>query len=124
MISGTAGRYDIAYLRGLLAPCILLVLAEAPRHGYQLIDPLKTFGFDWSGPGQIYHELRKLAAADLVRSTWEQSGGPARRVYEPTDAGLRVLAAYVQEITEVARRVGDLIVQTESMALDGRAQNV
>lgn len=98
---------------GLLGPCILLLLAEAPRHGYQLIGPLKAFGFDWGGPGLIYQELRKLSSAGLVRSAWEQSGGPARRVYEPTDTGMTSLAGYALSAAEEAAMVGALILQAE-----------
>ncbi len=77
---------------GMLAICILLLLSESPSHGYQLVDPLKLFGFDWNGPGPLYQELHKLNTAGLVRSAWEEGRGPARRVYEPTDAGRVALA--------------------------------
>lgn len=66
---------------------MLLVLAEAPGHGYALIDRLKSMGFDWSGPDPICQHLRNLQDADLVRSTVAARRGPARRVYEPTDSG-------------------------------------
>ena len=102
--------------RGLLGPCILLLLSEAPSHGYQLIDPLKLFGFDWSGPGSIYQELRKLDNAGLVRSTWEQGRGPARRVYEPTEAGRRALAAYVSDVAQLAEFLRGLLVKAHHMA--------
>lgn len=104
---------EVAPPRGFLGPCILLLLAEAPRHGYQLIGPLKTFGFDWGGPGLIYQELRKLSSGGLVRSAWEQGSGPARRVYEPTETGLSSLAGYIRSATEEAAMVGALIVEAE-----------
>ena len=102
--------------RGLLGPCILLLLSEAPSHGYQLIDPLKLFGFDWGGPGLVYQELRKLHAAGLVRSTWEQGRGPARRVYEPTEAGRKALATYVSDAAELAELLRGFLVTAELMA--------
>lgn len=102
--------------RVLLGPCILLLLSEAPRHGYQLIDPLKLFGFDWGGPGLVYQELRKLHAAGLVRSTWEQGRGPARRVYEPTEAGRKALATYVSNAAELAELLRDLLVTAEHIS--------
>lgn len=88
-----------------LGPCILLLVAEAPRHGYELIDRLKEFGFDWGGPGPIYHHLRKLGAAGLVRSRWEHPGGPARRVYELTDLGTATLAGYAVSASVSATRL-------------------
>ena len=102
--------------RGLLGPCILLLLSEAPSHGYQLIDPLKLFGFDWGGPGLVYQELRKLDAAGLVRSTWEQGRGPARRVYEPTEAGRMALATFISDVAELAELLRGLLVTAEHMA--------
>lgn len=104
---------EAARPRGLLGPCILLLLAEAPRHGYQLIGPLKAFGFDWGGPGLIYQELRKLFSAGLVRSSWEQPGGPARRVYEPTETGMTSLADYIRSAAEEAELVFTLIANAE-----------
>lgn len=110
--------------RGLLGPCILLLLAEAPRHGYQLIGPLKAFGFDWGGPGPIYQELRKLFSAGLVRSVWEQSGGPARRVYEPTEAGMARLADYVRSAAAEADLVYTLIAKAQRTAPATPAQTI
>lgn len=74
--------------RELLAPFLLLLLAEAPGHGYELMHRLKPLGFDWNGPGPIYRDLRALEAASLIRSDWAVgSSGPGRRVYELTSAG-------------------------------------
>ncbi len=107
---------EAARPRGLLGPCILLLLAEAPRHGYQLIGPLRAFGFDWGGPGPIYQELRKLFSAGLVRSVWEQSCGPARRVYEPTESGMTSLAHYVRRAAAEAELVCTLIAKAQRTA--------
>ncbi len=102
---------------GMLAICILLLLSESPSHGYQLIDPLKLFGFDWNGPGPLYQELHKLNTAGLVHSTWEQGRGPARRVYEPTDAGRVALATYVRGASQAAEQLGHLLLKTEELVL-------
>lgn len=115
---------EAARPRGLLGPCILLLLAEAPRHGYQLIGPLKVFGFDWGGPGPIYQELRKLFSAGLVRSVWEQSGGPARRVYEPTETGITSLADYVRSAAAEADLVCTLITKAERTTPASPAQPI
>ena len=98
-----AAGEDVAPLA--LGPCILLLVGEAPRHGYELIDRLKEFGFDWGGPGPIYHQLRKLRAAGLVRSRLEHPGGPARRIYELTDLGTATLAGYAVSASESATRL-------------------
>jgi DNA-binding PadR family transcriptional regulator len=72
----------------MVPACLLLLLAESPGHGYQLMERLKPLGFDWHGPGPIYRELRALEEAGLVTSTWAVGPtGPGRRVYELTAAG-------------------------------------
>ncbi len=79
---------DLGPPRALLAPCLLLLLAESPGHGYELMERLKPLGFDWNGPGPIYRELRALEAANLVTSAWSApKAGPVPRVYELTPAG-------------------------------------
>ncbi len=88
--------------RALLAPCILLLLAESPGHGYELMERLKPLGFDWNGPGPIYRELRALEAADLVTSAWSApKAGPVPRVYELTGAGREALERSAAGITEL-----------------------
>ena len=104
---------------GFLGACVLQLLAEAPRHGYQLIEPLKAFGFDWGGPGPIYQELRKFEAAEFVRSSLEGSQGPARRVYAPTDAGMAALERYVRDVAELAVRLDGLAIEGERVVLPG-----
>lgn len=59
--------------RELLAPSILLLLAESSGHGYELMERLRPLGFDWGGPGRIYRELRSLEDAGLVTSDWSSA---------------------------------------------------
>jgi DNA-binding PadR family transcriptional regulator len=76
---------------------ILSVIAEQPRHGYDLKAELERREVkDWvsvSRP-QVYYSLRKLAERDLITGeTGSESGGPERQVYAITSKGLRELAA-------------------------------
>jgi poly-beta-hydroxybutyrate-responsive repressor len=74
---------------------LLLLLAEAPAHGYELIDRLRPFGFEISDPASIYKTLRQMEQDRLVSSQWEQSSrGPARRVYSLTSDGCDLLDAW------------------------------
>ena len=74
--------------RNFLRPCILLLLREAPAHGYDLLERLPAFGFTRSDPGGLYRALRALEDGGLVKSSWESSDqGPDRRVYEITRPG-------------------------------------
>ena len=84
---------DLAQSKALLRSCLLLLLAEKPSHGYDLMERVKEFGFDWGRPGPLYADLRVLVEADLLSSTFaEPASGPARRIYRITDQGLEELA--------------------------------
>lgn len=74
---------------------ILGVIAEAPRHGYDLKAELERREVrDWvsvSRP-QVYYSLRKLADRGLITAiTSDESGGPERQVYAITSEGRREL---------------------------------
>ncbi len=93
---------DVAHPRALLAPCLLLLLAEAPGHGYELMERLKPLGFDWGGPGPIYRELRSLETNGLVASAWSAPpAGPVLRVYELTDEGRKALDRCATNVVEL-----------------------
>jgi PadR family transcriptional regulator PadR len=79
---------DPALPKNFLTSCLLLLIAERPDHGYDLVERLERFGFDGSDPGHVYRALRGLESRGLVRSAWRPSAvGPARRVYELTPQG-------------------------------------
>ena len=71
--------------RGDVRTAILLLLAEEPRNGYQLMQELEErSGGVWRpSPGSIYPALSQLEDEGLVRS--DESAG--RRAFELTDAG-------------------------------------
>jgi poly-beta-hydroxybutyrate-responsive repressor len=80
---------------------LLLLLAEAPAHGYELIERLRPFGFDLSDPASIYKTLRLLEGDGHVTSEWELSArGPARRVYSITDDGHDMLQAWAHTLAK------------------------
>lgn len=71
---------------------VMSVLAERPRHGYEIERVIEERGMrDWTDIGfsSIYYVLSKLEKRGLLRSRPDAGGhGPARKVYEPTSAGL------------------------------------
>ncbi|HEX2043480.1 MAG TPA: PadR family transcriptional regulator [Acidimicrobiales bacterium] len=99
---------DPSHPRALLRPCLLLLLAERPGHGYDLVERLKPFGFDWGGPGPLYQTLRRLEEAGWVVSAWDASAaGPARRTYELTEEGWAVLAEFAEGLDRLSSRIDD-----------------
>ena len=99
---------NAALPRSFLRACILLLLREAPAHGYDLLERLQPFGFTRSDPGGLYRALRGLEEEGLVRSAWEPSTqGPDRRIYEITREGaeqLHEVALALQSTAEILER--------------------
>lgn len=102
---------DLIRPKGLVAPVLLLLLREAPGHGYDLARRMAQEGFCYSSAvGPIYRRLSALEKSGLVRSALELSAdaGPRRRIYELTAEGahaldcdmnaVRSLSCYVQHI--------------------------
>ncbi len=99
---------DPSHPRALLRPCLLLLLAERPGHGYDLVERLKPFGFDWGGPGPLYQTLRRLEEVGWVVSAWDASAaGPARRTYELTDEGWATLDDYAEGLDGLRARIDE-----------------
>ncbi len=86
--------------RSLIVAHVLLLLAEQPRHGYELAESLRTLEFERVTTSTVYRELARLEEEGLVRSFWQasQARGPARHMYELTEAGHDDLAACAQDV--------------------------
>ncbi len=82
-------------LKGNLELLLLAVLADGPRHGYAVIEALRSRSggtFDLL-EGTVYPALHRLEAATLLTSEWSSDSGRRRRVYSLTRGGRRELAA-------------------------------
>ncbi len=71
---------------------ILSLIAEKPRHGYQIEQVIAEREMrEWTelGFSSIYYLLNKLEAGGLIESALERPSGrgPARKVYTITEAG-------------------------------------
>jgi DNA-binding PadR family transcriptional regulator len=82
-------------LKGHLDGILLAVLEPEPRHGYAIIEALRTrSGGQVDLPtGTVYPALHRLERAGLVEAAWSSAGGRRRRVYQLTPAGRRALDA-------------------------------
>ncbi len=88
-------RCDGGQPKNFARPCLLLLLGEAPAHGYELVDRMRPFGFEVNDPASVYKTLRQMEQDGLVSSQWELSTrGPARRVYSLTTDGRDLLEAW------------------------------
>ncbi len=78
--------------RGILKVALLKLLAEMPRHGYDLIREVRQKG--WAGgAGSVYPILAALEAAGLIEGRDEGQ----RRTYEITEKGRQVLGEHAAE---------------------------
>lgn len=77
-------------MKGNTPVLLLAVLQDGPLHGYAIAREIERRSKETLqlGEGSLYPTLRTLETDGLVTSRWEpQPSGPARKVYELTEAG-------------------------------------
>lgn len=96
-----AAHFDLAPPRHFLLPAVLLLVAEAPSHGYQLVKALEGLHFGPVDRPSVYRALAQLEGDGLVEA-WSDApvAGSMRRVYGLTADGGRVLRAWMGVIKE------------------------
>jgi DNA-binding PadR family transcriptional regulator len=96
-------------------PALLVLLADRPTHGYELLERLPALlGEHRVDVGNVYRALRALEEEGLVVSEWSADlPGPAKRTYTLTAEGRRALDAWLDalarlrdELTEFLERGG------------------
>jgi PadR family transcriptional regulator PadR len=108
--------------RHYLKPCLLLLLAEGPSHGYDLLEQVRRLGIRGAEPGGLYRYLRAMEKEELVSSWWEPSqAGPARRTYVLTDQGRRALDQSVSSLRDVREILVSLLDRYDGLARERRA---
>jgi DNA-binding PadR family transcriptional regulator len=101
---GRPGRGRM-FAHGDLKFVVLNLLAEKPRHGYEIIRELETrFGGGYSpSPGTVYPTLSLLEDLGYARASTEE--GSTRKVFEITDEGRRYLEENRPLVDEIFGRV-------------------
>jgi DNA-binding PadR family transcriptional regulator len=87
---------------------ILLALASEDRHGYGIMQEVAKQTNDQYklGPGTLYDNLQRLLDQGLVEEVNRRDkDDPRRRYYRLTSLGDRVLAAEIQRLESVFRKV-------------------
>ncbi|HHC09024.1 MAG TPA: PadR family transcriptional regulator [Actinobacteria bacterium] len=94
--------------RNFIQACLLVLIAERPSHGYDLMERLSELGLPRPDPGSLYRTLRGLERDRLVTSAWvDSASGPPRRTYRLSDEGrdwLHVLAGAHRETRKILDR--------------------
>lgn len=87
---------------------ILSLVAEQPRHGYEIDQVIKERGMrDWTeiGFSSIYYLLKKLERDGKIGGRLEEAErGPARKVYHITPGGQKTFHAAVLDALSVPGR--------------------
>jgi DNA-binding PadR family transcriptional regulator len=89
---------------------VLTALLAGPRHGYGIIKAVEEMsgGRVRLRAGTLYAALERLEAAGHVALDREESeGGPPRRYYRLTPAGVALIEAEGRRLTRNARLVRD-----------------
>ena len=87
---------------------VVQAMAQGHKYGFEImrVTALKS--------GTVYPLLRRLEAAGLVQSNWENKaeafddGRPARRYYEPTAEGERVLGEALKRLAAQRQLFGEM----------------
>lgn len=88
---------------------ILLILADGERHGYGIMQEVKTRseGQIRLGPGTLYGAFKRLLAGGLIEEAGERSdpelGDERRRYYRLTGFGLRVARSEAQRLAQLVK---------------------
>lgn len=83
-----------------LRHALLIALSNEACTGYEITHRFEnSLGFFWHATHQqIYRELGKMAEEGLVSFTViEQTDKPSKKVYRPTELGLKTLTAWVSQ---------------------------
>jgi transcriptional regulator len=94
-------------LKGHLDLLLLAVLSDGAKHGYSIIEELKTRSDDQFDlpEGTVYPALHRLEKAGLLESDWTEVNGRRRRTYRLTNRGRAALG----EQREVWQEFSDAI---------------
>ena len=97
-------------------PALLLLLREAPAHGYELLDRLpELLPEERVDMGNLYRVLRALEEQGVVRSEWDADApGPAKRIYELTDEGRALLDSWAASLRTAQENVDAFLARYEA----------
>lgn len=100
--------------RGTLQYCVLALLDEEERYGFDLVRALADVDGMVTSEGTIYPLLSRLRREGLVESSWQESPtGPPRRYYRLTESGRSALEGFRREWSRFRDAVDQFVERTE-----------
>ncbi len=98
------------WMRGVLALCVLAVVAEEETYGYAVAQRLRASGLGAVKGGTLYPVLTRLEQEGLLSTTWREGiGGPGRKFFAVTAAGRAALAERTTDWLTFTERARDLL---------------
>jgi poly-beta-hydroxybutyrate-responsive repressor len=111
--------------RNYLRATLLLLIGEAPAHGYDLLEQIAGLGLHTIDAGGLYRALRVMEGDGLVASTWEHSAsGPARRTYRLTIEGGEWLHVWAGALRETHRYLSSYLHRYDDIVRSTGAQSL
>lgn len=85
-------------LKGVLEYCILKIIADNETYGYEIVQELKTIGFNEMTEGTVYPLLLRLEKNAWLKTEKRSSEvGPPRKYYQITHLGQNELNRFFKE---------------------------
>ena len=110
--------------RGTLQYCVLALLTEGERYGFELVRALAEVDGMVTSEGTIYPLLSRLRRDGLVEPTWRESpSGPPRRYYRLTETGRTALDGFVREWSRFRDAVDQFIATDGAAAVKRGARS-
>lgn len=102
------------FKKGVLELCVLVLLDEKDRYGYEMVDEIsKNISIS---EGTIYPLLKRLKKEGFLTSYLKESqGGPPRKYYQITDLGKEKKDELVAEWNSFSAGVNNLLQSNEDM---------
>lgn len=102
------------FKKGVLELCVLVLLDEKDRYGYEMVDEIsKNISIS---EGTIYPLLKRLKKEGFLTSYLKESpGGPPRKYYQITDIGKGKKDELVAEWNSFSAGVNNLLQSNEDI---------
>ncbi|HFU0765985.1 TPA: PadR family transcriptional regulator [Streptococcus pneumoniae] len=93
-------------LKGVLEGCVLDMIGQKERYGYELVQTLREAGFDTIVPGTIYPLLQKLEKNQWIRGDMRPSSdGPDRKYFSLMKEGEERVSVFWQQWDDLSQKV-------------------
>jgi PadR family transcriptional regulator PadR len=98
--------------RGALEYCVLALLAQEQRYGFDIVRTLGSIDGMVTGEGTLYPLLSRLKKDGHVTTTWRESEfGPPRKYYAITAEGRQALADFTAQWRLFRGAVDDILAK-------------